>query len=124
MEPEEITQPVQEPTVSPEPMEVQEKPGLIKRFWFLPLAFILLFILLMVGYLFTNQNLEIFNLDLFKKTPQVTPPPSPATESETASLEEQGTSDEMTEIEADLRKTDLTDLDKELTDIEEELTSP
>ncbi len=124
MEPEEITQPVQEPTVSPEPMEVQEKPGLIKRFWFLPLAFILLFILLMVGYLFTNQNLEIFNLDLFKKTPQVTPTSSPATESETASLEEQGTSDETTEIEADLRKTDLTDLDKELTDIEEELTSP
>ncbi|HUV42962.1 MAG TPA: hypothetical protein VMY36_03640 [Patescibacteria group bacterium] len=124
MEPEEITQPVQEPTVPPEPVEVQEKPGLIKRFWFIPLTFILLFILLMVGYLFTNQNLDIFNLDFFKKTPQVSPTPSPATESETASLEKQGTSDEISEIEADLSKTDLSDLDKELTDIEEELTSP
>lgn len=53
-----------------------------------------------------------------------TPTPSEETDAQTSTLEEQGTSDEIEDIEADLEATDLSEIDKELEDIESELTSP
>lgn len=47
--------------------------------------------------------------------------PTPSPDAATAQLQEQGSSDELTEIEADLEATSFTDLDAELGDIEREL---
>jgi hypothetical protein len=46
------------------------------------------------------------------------------TDSQTQVLEKQDTSNEISSIESDLKKTDLADLDKELSEIESELASP
>ena len=61
-----------------------------------------------------------------KTTPTPTPIPNSAAklDSATAVLEQQGTSDELSDIETDLETTDLTNIDKELSDIESELFSP
>lgn len=49
---------------------------------------------------------------------------SKTTDSQTQLLEKQGTSNEVSSIETDLKTTDLADLDKELEQIESELNSP
>ena len=50
--------------------------------------------------------------------------PTKAVDTETAALEKQEDSDEIEAIEADLKTTDFSNLDRELTEIESELISP
>lgn len=117
-----------ETPTQPEPVVTQEKaaPEVGKRisfekFWFIPVILALIAIMV-VGILWvTNQGLLVP-----KPSPSPVPTASPSAEvdEETTALEEQGTSDEISEIEADLNATNLSDIDKELTDIENELTSP
>ena len=100
------------PYPRPEP---ESKPGFLNRFWFL---FVIAALICLVGIgvlWFLNKR---------QATPTtVAPTPTPAEEVDEATrqLEQQGTSDEIDEIEADLNATDLTEIDKELTDIDNEL---
>lgn len=89
------------------------------KLWFIPVILALVVVIVVGALWVTNKGLLI-------PQPSPTPTPTPAAEVDegTAALEEQGTSDEVSEIEADLNATDLSDIDKELTDIENELTSP
>lgn len=119
------TAPVQTET---QPTQTQEQPkpekanGLVK-FWFIPVILAVI-ILLVAGGLWVN------NQEFFKKESVSTPTPvsSPVVEThideDTAALEEQGTSDEISAIEEDLEATDFSNLDKELSEIESELAAP
>lgn len=118
MEPEEKTEMTPTP---PEPMVTEEKKdNLLERFWFVP------FILAIVAVIIVGA-LWMINKDLF--APKLTPTPSPSPtaaeiDSQTSALGEQETSDEIEAIETDLEATDLSNIDKELTDIENELSAP
>lgn len=97
------------------PPEPESKPNFLDRFWSL---FVIAALICLVGigvlwFLNKRQAVPI----------TVTPTPTPAEEVDEATtrLEEQGTSDEIDEIEADLNATDLTEIDKELSDIDNEL---
>ena len=64
-------------------------------------------------------------------TPSSTPTPTVVSklpigegDASTVALEEQGNSDEIADIEADLNSTDLAEIDQELADIESELSLP
>lgn len=97
----------------------ESKPNFFQRFWFV-FVILAVVLILLVGILWiTNQRLMVP-----KAPPTPTPTPVVEIDTTTAALEQQGTSDEITAIEADLETTDLSDIDKELTDIEAELTSP
>jgi len=95
----------------------------LEKLWFVPLILAILAILIIGGLWISNQG-------FLKPEPSPTPLPSPIASPEaeedaaTAALEEQSTSDEIEEIEADLEATDLDDIDEELTDIENELSAP
>ncbi len=129
-----------EPTVSPaqppvvpqtqeqavtqaEEMLEEGKPNLLKRFWYLFLIFGVLIILslgiLVYGYQKLSQEKPASI-----PTPMPTPTPIEETDEQTSALENQGTSDEITDIEDDLEATNLSDLDQELEDIDSELSSP
>lgn len=116
MDQQEMTEPIQEQSVP----EIK-KPNFFERFWF---VFVILAILalLLVGILWASNQGPIS----FRPKPSPTPLPSPTAEIDTttSTLEKQGTSDEISDIEADLNTTDLTNIDKELTDIDSELSSP
>lgn len=105
-----------------EKMEIEEiQPSFLKRFWFIPLILVILAILGVGIFWVYKQKLAV---------PKVIPTPAPTTiptpvvevDTTTAALEQQGTSDEISAIEADLEATDFTEIDKELEDIEAELT--
>lgn len=98
----------------------EEKGNIFTRFWFIFIALAIVALLIVGGLWFTNQGL------LTKPTPSPTPIPSPSSsvDETTSNLEKQGTSDELAEIEKDLEATDLSNLDKGLTDIENELSLP
>jgi len=89
------------------------------KLWFIPVIIALVAVIVVGALWVTNKGLLV-------PKPSPTPTPTPAAEidEETAALEEQGTSDEISEIEADINATELSDIDKELTDIEDELSSP
>jgi len=124
MEEEKLETPKQPPQfVKSEPVVTQEKPapetGKFDKLWFIPVILALVAVIV-VGALW------VANKGLLAPSPSPTPTASPSAEldEDTAALEEQGTSDEISKIEADLNATDLTDIDKELTDIEDELETP
>ncbi len=108
-------------SVMPEERVISE-PGKefnLGKLWFIPVMLVLV-ALIVVG------SLWVMNKGLITPKPSPAPTPSPSAEidEDTAVLEEQGTSDEISDIEADLNATDLFDIDKELTDIDRELSSP
>ena len=109
--------------VQAEEMLEGEKPNLLKRFWylFLILGVIIIFSLgiLVYGYLKLSQEKPA-------STPVSVPTPTPIEEidEQTSTLEGQGSSDELEDIEADLGATDLSEIDQELEDIDSELSSP
>jgi len=115
--------PTQPEPVMPEERVVSE-PGRefnLGKLWFVPVMLALV-ALIVVGSLWVMNK----GLIIPKPSPSPTPTPSPSAEidEDTTALEEQGTSDEISDIEADLNATDLSDIDKELTDIDSELSSP
>lgn len=132
MEEEKIETPVQptkfvksEPPVAQKP-QAERKLG-FGKLWFIPVILALVAVILVSALWVTNRNLLAPRLLLAPTlTPTPTPTATPAAkvDEDTVALEEQGTSDEISEIEADLNATDLTEIDKELTDIENELASP
>ncbi len=89
----------------------------LKKFWFLPLLLVLV-VVIVGGMLWAMES------GLILPKPSPSPTPTAVEDESTAALEEQGTSDEIWEIEADLNATDLSDLDKEVQDIEKELAAP
>jgi len=118
-----MEEPINQPTVSmpaSEPVETPEpKKSGLQQYWYLLVALVLVVFMSVGGLWFIKQG-------SFLPQPSPTPSPSPTTEGDQdiGALEEQGTSDEIDEIETDLESTDLSDLDKELTDIESELATP
>jgi len=116
-----INEPVQE-LIGPDPN---------KNYSFKKLAsFLLVIVVILLAaagiFLVTQQK-----IGKPKTTPMVTPSPTPTataelseTDTSTTALETQGVSDEITEIEKDLKATSLADIDKELADIETELSLP
>ena len=97
--------------------------------WPVILAILLILILIIVvGGLLFAVNREIIPWGSKKAIPTPVPTPTPSPEmqleAEVVELEEQGSSDEINAIEADLEETDLSNLDKELSDIESELETP
>jgi len=103
-----------EPVGTPEP----KKSGL-QQYWYLLVALVLVVFMSVGGIWFIKQG-------RFNPQPSPTPFPSPTAEADqgTEALDEQGSSDEIDEIEKDLDNTDLNNLDKELSDIESELATP
>ena len=98
------------------PPKPEKKPNFFERFWYVFVVAAII-CLLLVGVLWKLVKGQA-------KTTPVTPTPTPIEEVDqsTQELESQGTSDEIGDIEADLEATDLTELDKELSDIENELS--
>jgi len=112
----------------PEPIATMEKAApkigrkiSLDKLWFIPVVLALVAIIALGGLWAVNKGLLTL-----KPSPSPTPMASPSAEldEDTTALEEQGTTDEISEIEADLNATDLSDIDQELTDIESELSSP
>ena len=106
---------------------MEPKTNFFEKFWYL---FVILAVVL-VGVIF---GLWISNKQAALRISQITPPveqltPTPLPEAaeidqQTATLENQQASDEISPIEADIQATDLTGIDKELTDIEAEISPP
>lgn len=121
MEQEEKIAPAQEPQEPVVP--VPDKPNFLERFWFVfvGLAFIAL---LAVGGLWAINQKLITPKTISTPTPLPTPSPVVEIDTMTSALEQQGTSDEISAIEADLEETDFSTLDQELSDIEAELSTP
>lgn len=130
MEPEEKI----EPEIKQTPIETEKeeisvvtsgvegaKPNLLKRFWFI-FAALGIVLALSIGAFFISRQQPTPPAVVSVPTP--VPSPTPTEEDEIAALEQQGTSDETTAIEADLNKTDLSKLDQELADIDDELAAP
>ncbi len=117
------TQPTQVQEQSAQEQPKPEKTNGLAKYWFVPVILAVI-ILLVVG------GLWVSNREFTKKESASTPAPtpSPAVEAQidedTAALEEQGTSDEISAIEEDLETTDFSNLDKELSEIESELAAP
>ena len=122
---EETTTPPEQPR-PPEPETTQATPAPVieegidfKKFWFIPLLIVLV-VIIVVGMIWAIDK----GLLLPQLSPSPTATPSTAIDESTAALEEQGSSDEIEAIEADLENTDLSNIDQELTDIENELATP
>jgi hypothetical protein len=117
------TQPTQAQEQPAQEQPKPEKTNGLTKFWFIPVILAVIILLVAGGLWVSNQG-------FFKKEPVSTPAPtpSPAVEThideDTAALEEQGTSDEISAIEEDLEATDFSNLDKELSEIESELAAP
>lgn len=108
-----------------ERIDLEQEPEKSPPKWFWPVlgTIFIVFILTM-----TVLMIRLLRINIQKATvPQVMPTPTagarPVTETDfpTAKLEQQGTSDEIDDIEADLEATDLAGIDQELEDIEAEL---
>jgi uncharacterized protein HemX len=105
------------PYPPPPPAKEPKQAGFLERFWYL---FVILAILCLIGI----GGLWFLNQRKLSQTPSLpTPTPTETVDQTTQELKEQGKSDEIDEIEADLKSTNLTNLDQELEDIEKELTS-
>ncbi len=95
----------------------------LEKFWFIPVILAIVAVVVVGSLWAVNQGWLAP-----KASPTPTPLPSPTSGAETdesiTALEEQGASDEVSAIEADIGATDLSDLDKELTDIENEFSTP
>lgn len=119
-------EPQNQSTTLPRPAEEITGPDLNKPKSFKKLGVILaavglVFVIITVGcFLVVKQKSKPI------ETGMPTPTPTPASTSDTftAVLEDQSTSDEIVDIEADLNSTDLAEIDRELTDIESELSLP
>lgn len=115
-----------EPTTPmvPQPTPELPKPSFLGRFWYLlvtGIAILALAVFLGVSYF---QAKSSSTQETGSVTPVVTPMPAVEADTQTELLQEQGSSDEVSAIEADLEKTDLSGLDKEVEDIESELVTP
>ena len=136
---ERVTLPAEEPpvpqqrvVVTPQADTLQEKstteggkPSFFKKYG---LVLIIIDIILVLGLVV--MGVAYWKMSQEKALPSPTPTPvslptpSEETDAQTSALEEQGTSDEIEDIEADLNATDLSEIDKELDDIESELAAP
>lgn len=111
---------------------METKPNFFEKYWyfFIGLAIILLY-LITVLWLFNQKEINkqhtaqqaTASLTIQPTaTPELMTTPTPIiTDEQTLKLENQGSSDEAEEIEKDLKATDLTNLDKEVITIEQEL---
>lgn len=93
-----------------------------ERFWFVFVILGFVLISIMGILLIANQKLFSRRRASAPSFPVFTPTPTPLVEGEATitALEEQGTSDEISAIEADLEATDFSEIDKELIEIEAE----
>lgn len=125
----ELENPLKPEEELPGPREDKAGPGVPKRPLPWPLLAgggLLLVLLLVFAYLLSTGQTAAPAVPPQKETSATQETlPSPreeVTDATTAALEAQGTSDKVSEIEKDLKATDLSHLDKELEDIEAELT--
>lgn len=108
------------PIVPDQPLAEVKEPKPVMKFWYVPV--ILAFFVAIVGGAIFIANQRFFAP---KPSPSPSPLPSPSpVDTSITDLEEQGTSDEIEAIETDLNATDLTNIDKELDEIENELSTP
>lgn len=138
---EEVTQeplsslPVSEPTPSPEKRQDASAPAIPKPlleknnkiYWFLLLVVLLIVAGILVFFTwFSSKNMLIEPNPVSPVPEQATLPtaePTPESDEKTAALNDVGTGTDLGSISDDLEKTDLTDLNKELGAIEQELAS-
>ena len=119
---EELVQPAVATPVIP---QEEEKPNILKRFWYLFVIFGVMIVLslgiLVYGYHKLSQAKPV---PLPTPTPIPTPTVAEEVDEQTSALKGQGSSDELEDIETDLEATDLSGIDQELEDIDSEFSSP
>ena len=125
-----VSKPIQETVVPEAPVEIQKegvavegKSNILKRFWYLFLIFGVVIVISLGMFVYGYQKLGQ-EKPTPTPTPVLTPTPIEEGDEQTSALEEQDTSDEVGDIEADLEATDLSGIDQELEDIDSELSSP
>jgi len=100
---------------------MEEKTNFFEKFWYIFVILALVLVGVVAGLWFYNQK----TLSRYNQT--VVPTQETMTSEEdtqTATLDSQSDSDEVAYIEADLQNTDLSNLDKEMADIENEISNP
>ena len=103
---------------------MEEKTNFFEKFWYLFVILAIVLVGVVAGLWFYNQK------SLNSLNQQTSVPVEEAnltneeTDAQTAALEAQSESDEIVDIEADLQNTNLSNLDKEMADIEEEINNP
>lgn len=106
--------------------EAPKKSG--KKIWLFLLVFLIVIALAGVGYwFFTQKDEDLADVQEVIVSLKVSPTPTvveEALDDDTHKLESQSASDEISAIEADLKATDLTGLDKELETIDQEFETP
>ncbi|MCX6725829.1 MAG: hypothetical protein NT052_00730 [Candidatus Shapirobacteria bacterium] len=111
---------------------METKPNFFEKYWYFFIGLAIILLCLIVALWLFNQK-EINKQYTAQQaaasltiqptaTPELIITPTPViTDEQTLKLENQGSSDETEEIEKDLKATDLTNLDKEVITIEQEL---
>ena len=106
---------------------MEEKTNFFEKFWYI-FVIIALALLVAVIILWANNKKSLSRQEsqIGQPVQQVVTQPTPTIVSDvtTANLEAQSDSDEVRDIENDINATDLTNLDKEIADIEQEINNP
>lgn len=107
---------------------MKEKTNFLEKFWYLFVILAFILISAVGGLWFYNQRAiqeksDQAQMGVENFIPEETTPPTEE-DAQTAALEQQSDSDEISQIEADIQATDLSDIDKELADIEVEIANP
>jgi len=108
---------------------MEQKTNFFERFWYIFLILAIVLIGAVVSlWILNRQAIQLSQTQAPPVQEEVAPTP-PSTEitevdEQTVVLESQGVSDNPADIEADLKATNLEDIDKELTDIEQEISTP
>ncbi|MBM3205683.1 hypothetical protein FJZ41_02450 [Candidatus Shapirobacteria bacterium] len=102
---------------------MEEKPNFLEKFWYL---FVILAVVLLgvVGGLWYNnqKSAQLGTTGQGAPTVEEQIAPTGETDTQTAQLENQSDSDEVSEIENDLGNTDFSGIDQEINDIEGEIS--
>jgi len=103
---------------------MEEKTNFFEKFWYLSVILAVVLIGVVAGLWFYNQkSLNSLNQQTSVPVEELNLADE-ETDIQTAALESQSESDEIVDIESDLQNTDLSNLDKEMADIEEEINNP
>ncbi|MCJ7804214.1 hypothetical protein MUP35_00565 [Patescibacteria group bacterium] len=107
---------------------MEEKTNFLEKFWYLFVVLAIILVGVVGGLWFYNQKTlqESSGQTVPGIEEIITEETAPQTEedAQTAALQQQSDSDEISQIEADIQATDLSNIDKELADIEVEIANP
>ncbi len=107
---------------------MEEKTSFFEKFWYLFVSLAIILLAVVGGLWFYNQKtLEKNSSQTLPQTEEMMTEETTSQieeDAQTAALQQQSDSDEISQIEADIQATDLSNIDKELTDIETEISNP